>query len=74
MQKEGYKTTEFWLTILSNLSAVIGALSGVIKPETAAIIIAAINAVYGFIRAITKSSVSTGNQGNMVNGQTSGTK
>ena len=60
--RPGYKTTEFWLTILSNLSTIIGALTGVIPPEKAAIIIAAINAIYGFLRTVTKSI--EGNKGN----------
>ena len=52
--KTGIKTTEFWLTILANVVAVVGALQGVIPAETAAIIIAALNAVYGFLRTIAK--------------------
>lgn len=53
--KPGWKTTEFWLTMLTNLIAIIGSLKGVIPTETATIILAVANGVYGVIRAITKS-------------------
>lgn len=52
--KPGYKTTEFWLTVLTNLIALVGALKGVIPDQTATIVVAAINGVYGVVRAITK--------------------
>lgn len=59
-QKPGYKTSEFYLTLLTNVVALIGALKGIIPDSTATIIIAAANAIYGLIRAITKTGTSTG--------------
>ena len=53
--KPGIKTTEFWLTILSNLIGVGGLLSGIIPPELGIAIVGIANAVYAFVRAITKS-------------------
>lgn len=54
--KPGYKTTEFWLTVLTNLLTITQALQGVIPVEKAAIIVAAINGVYGVVRAIAKKA------------------
>ena len=36
--KSGYKTTEFWLTVCTNIITVVGALQGVLSAETAAIV------------------------------------
>lgn len=54
--KPGWKTSEFWLTVITNLVTVIGTLHGVISPNVAAIALASLNGVYGIIRAITKSN------------------
>ena len=54
--KSGWKTTEFWLVVLSNIATVIPALSGVIPPEKAATILAVVNGIYGIVRALTKAS------------------
>lgn len=55
--KPGWKTTEFWLTLLgTTIPTLVGALTGVIPPETAAIIVAVANGVYGVIRAATKKA------------------
>ena len=53
--KPGYATTEFWLTVITNLITVIGALKGVINPETMAIILAVLNGVYGILRSLVKA-------------------
>lgn len=54
--KPGWKTTEFWLTVLgTNIPTLIGAISGVIPPKIAAVVLAVANGVYGLIRAITKN-------------------
>jgi len=50
----GWKTTEFWLAILSNLVTVIGALKNVIPADKAAMYIGIINAIYGITRTIGK--------------------
>ena len=52
--KPGYATTEFWLTVITNLITVVGALEGVINPETMAIILAVLNGVYGILRSLVK--------------------
>jgi hypothetical protein len=67
-QKPGWKTTEFWLTILSNLVTVIGTLKNVIPPEKAAMYIGIINAIYGIIRTYGKT-----NQGDQINEKTTST-
>lgn len=54
--KPGYKTTEFYLTLLTNVIAIIGALKGVIPDNVATIIVATANAAYGLIRALTKAT------------------
>ena len=54
--KSGWKTTEFWLAVLSNIATVIPALGGLIPPEKAATILAVVNGLYGIVRAITKAS------------------
>jgi hypothetical protein len=53
--KAGWKTSEFWLTILSNLITIAGALQGVIDPKTAAVVLAALNGVYTTVRGIVKA-------------------
>lgn len=55
--KPGWKTSEFWLTVLgTTLPTLIGAANGVIPPKWATIILAASSAGYGLIRAITKGT------------------
>lgn len=59
--KPGWKTTEFWLTLLgTTIPTLIGASSGAIPGKWAAVVLAASSAAYGLIRAITKNG-STGN-------------
>ncbi len=53
--KAGIKTTEFWLTIITNLLAVVGVLEGVLPAQTAAVILAVLNGVYGVLRALQKT-------------------
>lgn len=52
--KAGYKTTEFWLTLTTNVIAVVEALKGVIPPETALVIMAVLNGIYTTLRTIAK--------------------
>lgn len=52
--KAGYKTTEFWLTLTTNVIAVVEALKGVIPPETALIVMAVLNGIYTTLRTIAK--------------------
>ena len=53
--KSGWKTTEFWVTVVANLIVVVGALGEVIPADTAAVIIAVLNGVYGVLRALIKA-------------------
>lgn len=57
--KAGHKTTEFWLTIVSNLITIAGALQGMIDGKTAAVILAVLNGVYTVLRTIAKSGTET---------------
>lgn len=54
--KPGYKTTEFYLTLLTNVVAIVGAMKGIIPDQVATIIVASANGIYGIVRAITKSA------------------
>lgn len=53
--KSGWKTSEFWLTILSNLITIAGALNGIIDPKTAAIVLAVLNGLYTTLRTVAKA-------------------
>lgn len=52
--KTGWKTSEFWLTIVSNLITIAGALNGIIDAKTAGIILAILNGLYTTLRTIAK--------------------
>lgn len=54
--KDGYKTTEFWMTICTNIVTIVGALQGVIPADTASIILAVANGVYGVLRVVSKKA------------------
>jgi hypothetical protein len=51
---KGIQTTEFALTCVVNVAALVGSLSGLIPSNIAIYVIAAINAVYGILRTIVK--------------------
>ena len=51
---KGIQTTEFILTCVVNVAALVGSLSGVIPATIAIYVIAGINAVYGILRTIVK--------------------
>ena len=53
--KSGWKTSEFWLTIISNLVTIAGALQGIIDPKTAAIVLAVLNGLYTTLRTVAKA-------------------
>jgi len=52
--KEGWKTTEFWLSVLSSVAAIYFAVQNLIPPEISAKIVAAIVMIYSIARAIAK--------------------
>ena len=59
MEKSGVKTSEFWLTALSIGIVLWQALSGMIPPQTVAIITGILAGVYALARAIVKATKST---------------
>ena len=52
--KPGYKTTEFWLTLLGNLVTIVGNLKGIIPGQAAAIALVVLDGVYGIMRGLVK--------------------
>lgn len=57
--KPGWKTTEFWMSILSQGTAIVGALKGIVPTETAAHIIIVLNSVYAIMRTLHKKPAIT---------------
>jgi len=51
---KGIQTTEFILTCVVNVAALVGSLTNVIPATIAIYVIAGINAVYGILRTIVK--------------------
>ena len=56
---KGIKTTEFWLTLIAIIGSLIPMLSGVISPNTWAIVSAVMVGLYTIARAWVKSTAST---------------
>jgi len=52
--KPGWKTTEFWMTVIGNLVTVVGTLNGTIPPEKCAIIVSILNTIYTVLRTFAK--------------------
>ena len=48
--KSGWKTTEFWLTLLAQIFPILESMAGNLKPEYAALISAAAQAFYSYQR------------------------
>jgi hypothetical protein len=48
--KPGWKTTEFWLTLLAQIFPILESISGHLNPEVAALIAAAAQAFYAYQR------------------------
>lgn len=53
--KSGWKKVSFWLSVLSTLLSVAGALSGVIPPNVSVIINTVLTAFYNVLRGLDKS-------------------
>lgn len=53
--KPGYKTTEWWATVLLAVGAVAAALAGALSPRYAALASTVSVAAYAISRAITKA-------------------
>jgi hypothetical protein len=54
--KSGIKTTEFWLTIITQVLVIFSALKGLMKPETALVISAVLDGVYAALRTYAKKT------------------
>ena len=54
MLKPGYKTTEFWVTTLASVGALVAALTSNLSPKYAAIGAAIAQGAYAISRGITK--------------------
>ena len=52
--KSGYKTVTFWMTLLSGVLTLVGALKGFIPPEAALVVTVVLTAFYNFIRGFEK--------------------
>lgn len=55
--KSGYKTTEFYLVVLSNAIFIAGALAGYIDKELSAKLVEILTVVYVTLRTISKSKL-----------------
>ncbi len=56
--KSGWKTTEFWMTVLTMLTTLAETFKGNIDPKWAAIISAGLSFGYAIARGLTKSTAS----------------
>lgn len=54
--KPGWKTTEFWATVLFNVGSVASAASGVVPPKFAAFVSAVSVAAYAIARGLAKKN------------------
>lgn len=55
--KPGYKTTEFWVTSLTSIAALVAALSSHLNPRYAAVGAAVSEGLYALSRGLTKHGV-----------------
>lgn len=58
MSKSGWKTTEFWLVIITNLLGVVGALKGILGDEVVTIALTVLNSIYAILRTLSKTPAS----------------
>ena len=54
MPKPGYKTTEFWVTVITSAAALVAALAGQLSPRYAAIAAAVSVGLYSVGRGLAK--------------------
>lgn len=52
--KSGWKTTEFWMTLVSNMLGIMGIMNKMLDPNTTAVVLAVLNGAYGVLRALQK--------------------
>lgn len=55
--KPGWKTTEFWVTVLASVGAVAAAAQGVLPDKYAALAVAFSSAAYAISRGLAKKPV-----------------
>jgi hypothetical protein len=55
--KSGWRTTEFWITVATNVGIVAAAAAGVVPPRYAAIVSAVSVAAYSIARGLAKQPV-----------------
>lgn len=53
--KKGYKTTEFWVTILTQVATIGTAVAGLLPPDRAAILVGLSQAAYAISRGLAKA-------------------
>ena len=53
--KPGWQCTEFYVTVLSNIIAIVGALKGIIPAQTATIALVILNGIYTILRSLVKA-------------------
>jgi hypothetical protein len=58
--KSGYKTTEFWVSLLVSGGSLVAALAGNLPPKYAAIATAVSGGLYAVGRGVAKSGVKPG--------------
>lgn len=61
--KPGYKTTEFYVTLLSNIIGVLGIIKGTVPPQYAGYVVMALtvlNSVYTIARTFIKQGDASG--------------
>ena len=52
--KSGWKTTEFWTSLLVSVGAVLGAIGGMVAPKWSAVIVACSQGLYAVSRGLAK--------------------
>lgn len=60
MNRRGYQTTEFWITVLTVIGALAAALAGDLSPQYAAFATAISTAAYALSRGLTKTGGTSG--------------
>jgi hypothetical protein len=64
--KNGVKTTEFWIVLLANISAIVGVVANLLPGEWAAVVVAIADAAYAANRALVKfNAAKNGNQADL---------
>ena len=54
--KPGWKTTEFWLVVITHIHTIVETLKGTMNPTLATAILAGLDCVYAILRYLTKKN------------------